>query len=202
MTAPLALLADTTDPRQRARLLTLLATTEDTAGHHARARLAAIVADSELLLADPGHEPTDPAWDDDIWHPLAHVASRTRRAAILERIHDDWARPRFGADAVILLALAETERDAAIPPTGPCPADIVLSAPEDDVGDEADEQSGRGPVGLPAAAAFWLVAVAVSVVLIGVVALSPSLTAKMSAAAVLPVLILIAAAWRTSVWRA
>lgn len=113
MPSPLALLAETTDPRRRARLLGDLAEQHDAAGHPYSATLARIVAESERLLADPTYEPADPSWEDEAWHPLATTAHRLRRAALLERVHGEWARPRVGADADILLAIAETERDAA-----------------------------------------------------------------------------------------
>lgn len=114
MPATMAHLAGTTDPRRRAAILVALAAAEHAAGHAIRARLARIVADSELLLDDPDHEPADPVWDTvDTWHPLAATRHRPRRARLLRTIHDTWAEPLFGDEAAILLQISETELDAA-----------------------------------------------------------------------------------------
>jgi hypothetical protein len=106
-------LAHTDNPLERAHLLDAIAKTEHAAGRHAAARLAYIVAESERLLADSNYEPTDPAWDDDAWWPLAGATLRPRRAELLETIHREWALPLFGDEAEILLRIAETERAAA-----------------------------------------------------------------------------------------
>lgn len=146
MKSPLALLAETVDPRRRARLLGDLAEQHDAAGHPYSATLARIVAESERLLADPGYEPEDPSWEHEIWHPLASTSHRLRRAAHLERVHAEWARPRVGADADVLLAIAETERDAAaaVDPEPP-PADEVEEAVDGD-GEDIRQGQRLGPL--------------------------------------------------------
>lgn len=125
MTTTIADLGTTTEPLHRARILADLADADEAAGQPERARLARIVADSELLLALPDYEPSDPAWDAvEALHPLAYTTDRANRADHLEHIHASWAVGQFGADAAsILLTLAEAERDAAgtteLPPAEP-----------------------------------------------------------------------------------
>lgn len=140
-----------TDPRQRADALDQLADAEEAHGRAGSAHLARLVSDTERLMVDDSHEPTnpdDPAWDDEFWWSLAGCRDREQRGQILRRIHDEWAVQRFGVDeSEILLTLADVEqgRILLVPP-GQYPLSIHARTGHavDDEDDDSEDLPSAG----------------------------------------------------------
>ncbi|MEV7014161.1 hypothetical protein, partial [Streptosporangium sp. NPDC051022] len=146
-----------------------------------------------MLLDNPNSVPMDAAWDDDDWWNLAATRDRHEHSSVLTAIHNQWAAPRFGDDAEILLRLAEIERDAPpVPSHEPHPQEVqeTPKAPEQASEEHppAPAPTARRPL-IPGWATYPLGGAA-GLALVAVVAAVPNYDLKTAAGLALIILVL------------